>query len=326
MAARAGSRPWWEAFTTNVKNQGSLVIDMLKQLVHREESESRDEEKLKEVILEMKEQSNKRFAGWFRSELAKECWREHLHGASIPFETFHVEPPAADFSSSSSSSAAADHRGGSVLPGDLEVMHAESTARLEAWGFEVLEKMRREQLVESVSGFQDYFDTAPSTGTNDDASSVDHCVGPILMALQSNLSSPHAASFLDADHRQAASSSSSRVAAATVDSYASTSFPDAHQRDPAATIAADHSEATASSSRIASASASASACHSDPAATIAADHSEATASSSRIASASACHSDPASASLDQHYVHRHRDVGFHWGPRCGTDRFDSHLT
>jgi hypothetical protein len=130
-----------------------------------------------------------------RAELAKECWREHLLGASIPFETFtfHVD---ADFSSSSASSA--DHRGSSVLPpgpGDIEVAHLQSiaSARLAAQGCEVLGKIKREQLVEfeSVYGLHGYFDT---TGTHDDASSsADHCVGPILPQLQSDRSAHFAA-------------------------------------------------------------------------------------------------------------------------------------
>uniref|UniRef100_A0A0E0L532 Uncharacterized protein n=1 Tax=Oryza punctata TaxID=4537 RepID=A0A0E0L532_ORYPU len=284
MAARAPSRAWWDAFTTNLKNQGTLVIDKVKALLNREDSA----EKLKEVILVVEQQRGKRLATWCREEIAKECWREYLLGDFIPFETFGTADDAvfSPAAAAVAAAAAADHRGGSVLPpgpGDVQVVQTQSTARLMTWGCEALEKIRMEQHqhVESDFQFDDYFDDDVEPSTHDDASSADHRVCPILplgdFALQSDSCArfaawtrsawahaaaavddddqgswmkprigplPHAACSPDADHREAASSSSSsRVAAATVERDAhqhepvatatATSSPDAHQREPA---------------------------------------------------------------------------------------------
>uniref|UniRef100_A0A0E0BEK1 Uncharacterized protein n=1 Tax=Oryza glumipatula TaxID=40148 RepID=A0A0E0BEK1_9ORYZ len=184
MAARAGFRPWWDAFTTNVKNQGTLVIDKLKRVVHQDESESRDEEKLKELIRNIEEESRKRFERWCRAELAKECWREHLLG-----EASRSRP------SPSMSTPTSLHRPPPppITAAARSFLRSIASARLAAYGCEVLEKIKREQLVEfeSVYGLHDYFDT---TGTHDDASSsADHCVGPILPQLQSDRSARFAA-------------------------------------------------------------------------------------------------------------------------------------
>uniref|UniRef100_A0A0E0DU84 Uncharacterized protein n=1 Tax=Oryza meridionalis TaxID=40149 RepID=A0A0E0DU84_9ORYZ len=213
-------------------------------------------------------------------------------------------------SSSAAAAAAADHRGGSVLPPGPGDLQTQSTTRLATWGYEALEKMMEHDHVE--------------LSTHDDASSADHHVGPILpmvdfalgvgvlgeaphracarlraRLLRSN--SPHAACSTDAEHREADSSSSSRVAAATR----------RHQREPAATIDSDTAASSPDSHQIASSSSCVAAAD---------GHGEALAS----ASTSTCHRDrdrdldPASASLHCYF---HMDLGWRLGgPHCGSDR------